>query len=213
MNLVETVKRKTPPLKKLAFTTFAGFRKLIKQLAGNEITLGEFEARVEALLFESHARASVIGRNISGDLTPMTAEDRLLASLVVDGEKRFLNKFINDIRSGKYTLEDGALHVIPIERRAVLYTTKLRGTMHESFVNVSKTGSTFDWILIAEDNCSDCPRIAAGSPYTAATLPTYPGNGETECITNCKCVLMRDDGVVTESYPYETVEELVGEVV
>jgi hypothetical protein len=31
--------------------------------------------------------------------------------------------------------------------------------------------------------------IAARSPYTRATLPTVPGRGDTQCLSNCRCRL------------------------
>lgn len=209
----EPKKRKITPFKLLSISVRTELIKLIKMYARSEISVNELESRFELVLFDGHSRASVIGRNISGDLTPMTGEDRLLASIVLDKDKQYLNKFMNDIREGRYTLEDGVINTIPINQRATMYAAKMRGTMHESFVGASRNGSLFDWILIAEDNCDDCPRIAASSPYTKSTLPTFPGAGQTQCVTNCKCVLMRDDGVVTESYPYETVDELVEAVI
>ena len=32
-------------------------------------------------------------------------------------------------------------------------------------------------------------------PIPRETLPTYPGSGDTECLTLCKCTLERNDGV------------------
>lgn len=213
MKIMElALKRNNTVYQRMALSARRALWKLVDDLRNGIIDIPQFNERVEAVLFDAHSRASVIGRHISGDLAPINAEDRMLASLNMDRQKTFLERFLSDIEGGRYTAEDGRLIRSAVNNRLQLYASATRGTMHESFVAVSPRDSVFDWILIAENNCDDCPIIAAGSPYTKLTLPSFPGDGSTQCLTNCKCVLLRDDGVVTAAYPYEEVEDLAGAI-
>lgn len=59
-------------------------------------------------------------------------------------------------------------------------------------------------------HCSDCPVVAAGSPYDPPwvdggnTLPTTPGDGNTECGAACKCSLRY--GGATSSTPTQDMK-------
>lgn len=47
-----------------------------------------------------------------------------------------------------------------------------------------------NWVLEpGADHCPTCLAFAAGSPYTAATLPGIPAQANTECNGSCRCNL------------------------
>lgn len=47
------------------------------------------------------------------------------------------------------------------------------------------------WIVTSSNPCSDCPDLEDESPYDDENpLPTYPGWGDTECRSNCLCLLV-----------------------
>lgn len=46
------------------------------------------------------------------------------------------------------------------------------------------------WVLDSDDPCEDCVDLAEGSPYE--DLPTWPGYGDTICLSNCKCSVEAD---------------------
>jgi hypothetical protein len=172
-----------------------------------ELFLGKIDAdifgkRAIEILQDGHARAARFGRVRAGVLGPLGDEDRFIADLIMREQSAFLQRFVNDLKSDKYIGADGEFVRSPINARAQLYAARLRGTANDTFVNASDAGVLFEWILIAEDNCNDCPMIAANGPYNALTLPAKPGDGRTECITNCKCILLREDGVLGPTYPY-----------
>ncbi len=49
------------------------------------------------------------------------------------------------------------------------------------------------WTLDDEaEHCEDCPALAAGSPYTIEAIPTWPAQGDTECLDHCRCVITAD---------------------
>lgn len=79
--------------------------------------------------------------------------------------------------------------------RNSLYVKRTRGAANEAFVGYSPEDLTFDWVLGSEEPCIDCPRLAAGGPYFATELSAYPGDGSTQCLGNCRCQLVRSDGI------------------
>lgn len=180
---------------------------LANQLFDRTITAEVFGERAAAILQEGHARAAMFGRIRGGVLGPLSAEDRWIADMVMQEQSRFLRRFVNDLASDKYIGADGEYIRAPINQRVQMYAARMRGTAYDTFVGASENEARFEWILIAEDNCDDCPRLAAGGPYTKLSIPTRPGEGKTQCIMNCKCVLLRDDGVLGPIYPYTEAGE------
>jgi hypothetical protein len=148
-------------------------------------------------LAEDHAKALAIGRAAAqGDERyTVTEMDTLGGTAIAAGEGTYLSRFADDIRNGRYGAVDD-LSTAAIDARIALYAAKLRGTATEAFVRASKPGDTFRWNLGAsEHHCSECPEYDGGI-YTAETLPAIPGDGTTECGTNCKCSLTRiSDGM------------------
>jgi hypothetical protein len=44
-----------------------------------------------------------------------------------------------------------------------------------------------------DDACPKCRNLAAGSPYTADNLPSWPGTLQSTCGDKCRCVIKADD--------------------
>jgi hypothetical protein len=50
---------------------------------------------------------------------------------------------------------------------------------------------TMDWVLDPQaQHCSVCPENALGGPYAKSDLPSIPGDGNTPCLTLCRCRLV-----------------------
>lgn len=162
-----------------------------------KITDTELFDRMDSELFAGHAEAWALGRRRATGKGPkgVTVADRLMAVAAKDEEQEWLQAFQDDVKSGRYQREDGTWMDGAMKTRAGLYVGKMRGTSNVSLVEHSPDDVEWAWVLLPENNCQDCPRIAARSPYTKATLFTHPGNGDTECLGNCKCFLKRTDGV------------------
>lgn len=146
----------------------------------------------DAILYRGHVQASVLGRNLAGDLWPEGEIDQIRGLAAKDADAEFLSNFLDDIKTGRYTLEDGELNQKAIINRGDLYLKKMRATASEAFVDAGEPDEEYTWSLGANDHCLDCPRIAALSPFTPDTLFTHPGQGDTQCLGNCTCVLKRD---------------------
>jgi hypothetical protein len=147
------------------------------------------------LLTKYHTVAVYEGRKRAGDRTPPEDDDRRFAETVMRSEDPFIAEFQADLDAGKY--DDRGVQ--PIMRRAQYYLKRVMGTANEAWALTTPGGIW--WVMGgAEDHCPDCPRLAAQSPYTALTLPTYPRACETQCLFNCKCFLRAEDG--SHSFPY-----------
>lgn len=153
-----------------------------------------FGDRMLATLTDAHARAAYLGRFRAGDTTPPDADDRRFAEEVVRTEDEFLAAFEEDLASGRYTDEQGHLDTAAIARRARMYLGRVAGTANETFA-LASDGPIYWRLGSPEQHCPDCPRLAAGSPYTADSLPVYPKSNQTACMFHCGCFLEREDGV------------------
>lgn len=190
--------------KRLAILVWASRAALViiiqKFLQGTS-SAGVTQVSFKTYLADAHAKAAVLGRQKAGDTSGLSASDILLGEQIADAEEKYLARFIEDLQNGRYTdNEEAAI------RRANMYTDLLRGTSNRAFVTASNPEVTFTWILGGNENhCDDedgldCPSISVGGAngdgvYPASELPTTPGEGDTPCLGNCECEIVRDDGV------------------
>jgi hypothetical protein len=179
---------------------------LTENLAEGTYTATEYIERLFAMLERGHTESVKLGRNLGGDFADSEPDDLGFAQLVMDGEAEYLARFLTDIQTGRYTDADGALRAKAVRARARMYTGKYRGTANEVFVLSSEDGEKFAWHQLTIEPCDDCPRIERGGPYTAEQLAIigHPGQGRTQCKTNCGCVIVRlSDGRFGFSRSYE----------
>lgn len=167
--------------------TAAALRGLAERVAEGSLSARAFGDRAAAILEEAHAEAVYWGRRHGGDDAPLDDEDRRYGEQVVDAESEFLAGFVRD-------LEGGEMSAAQAGARAELYAGKLAATATEVWT-LTDDAATYVWRLGTELNCSDCPPMAHGGPYTLETLRgRYPRSGWSQCKTNCKCSLTRSDG-------------------
>lgn len=192
-------KPKNSAFAKVSHKTQSEVHAATKELADGGLTVHGWNDKVDQALLQGHTDAWKLGRQRSGDVSPLNADDHIAGREKKDLESQWLDGFRDDIENGRYTLEDGTLNAAAIESRLNLYVGKLRGTANEAFAETSDDEDQFIWELRgAENHCEDCPDIAALSPFTKETLFAYPGSGDTECLGNCGCVLVRIRGETRE---------------
>lgn len=120
---------------------------------------------------------------------PREFSDRFLAE--VARQRGFASKFARDLAAG-VPLQPGRMGEAT---RSAMYANGVIGGFNEGAVAASGPEDRIYWRLGVADHCADCPVLAIGSPYTppgsgkGKELPTTPGSGGTECLTNCKCFL------------------------
>lgn len=165
--------------------------RITSRLATELIPADDWADFFKAILFNGHTQAAMMGRRLAGDEWPMLEDDRIRGLAAADADDNFLNRFLGDIKTGRYTDDEGALKQAQVMNRGGLYLKKMRVTASEAFVDAGEPDEEYIWKLGLNDHCADCPRLAALSPFTPDTLFAHPGDGDTECLSNCNCVLVR----------------------
>lgn len=167
---------------------------LAKKLVDGRLSPREWYDRFYDVLQERHTDSWVLGRWLGGDDSKPDHIDELAGRAMADQESAYLRDFLDKVESGGYLTDEGHLNLLKINWRSQLYTGKLRGTSNEAFIESSPDDDLFIWKLgaVAEDHCSDCPTLAAMSPWLKDELGTWPGSGGQPCLGNCKCSLVRE---------------------
>lgn len=171
---------------------------LTSKYAAGQISANDWAVGLDQLMLDAHTNSWKMGRNLAGNFADETELDTLMgiAAKDVDGDR--LLDFLRAIEDGdpRYFLEDGTVNPQGILNRANMYLDRSRGTLNEAFIEKSEGGSLFTWTLGGvEEHCPDCPEIAAMGALPKDELITTPGSCMTPCLTNCKCYLVRQDGV------------------
>ena len=128
---------------------------------------------------------------IGGQLT--RNEEFVRGSLFADVGRRFRDI----LRDPALPAADAAVAVNAMGEamtsRVGMYALKLWGLGHVGFgQEMQASGKLIKWVLTSLHPCKDCPELARRGPYGALNpLPTYPGLGDTECRTNCLCILVQ----------------------
>jgi hypothetical protein len=116
-----------------------------------------------------------------GDRELNNSDYGLVGSLVKD-QYQYLEKFANDCQSGTLTPDQ-------IQARMDMYINSSRSAYetakgYEAFANGADEEQ---WICHEDEKtCPDCSGYAAQGWVQFGDLPE-PGDGESECLTNCRC--------------------------
>lgn len=168
---------------------------LLAEWAAERVLWSDVDNIVSTLIVNGHAEAHYLGRLAAGDTDPLGEEDTAAADRVWRSESVYWRNLSQDVQIGKYGKPgdtDNPLKLDQLGRRIVSYTNKWVGTANLAWVGSFAPDELIDWVYNAEAaHCRDCPRIAEASPYTMDTLPSVPGDGNTECLVWCRCILRR----------------------
>ncbi len=183
-------------LRRLQGGTARNLDALMSGVQSGRLSGREAFRRASELLRLAHTHAAALGERRAGGVGPRFAEE--LARRVIREERGFLRGMVADAAAGRYRRGGEFLKGAQARQaRASLYALKLSGTANAAWVaGVSERQGPvlFTWQLGGTDHCSDCPDLAAGSPYTEEGLPSFPGDGGSECLTRCACELVTEAG-------------------
>lgn len=170
--------------------------RLVSRLRSGAIDADQFGDGLDAIVWKGHSDAITLGRNIAGDRRKQDEHDQLIALDIKDGEAEWLNKFVEDVKSGRYALEDGSTNFAEIQRRGDMYSVKYRASLNQAAVEASGPDELWLWRLGPTEHCHDCRMLAAAGPLTGNELYTTPGACDTDCMLGCACRLERaSDGL------------------
>lgn len=203
---IATKKRRSRPSQSEFRRALIGRRnnvhEIVDRLVADKIGIDQFGDDFYRQLLDGHAQSWGLGRNRGGDLAE-DLNDFLRGREKADEESEYLQRFLDDLQTERYRdAESGALKGDPIKLRTDLYVQKMRGTAGEAFVHTFEAEEELEWSLgTDESHCEDCPQMAALSPFTKETLFSYPGDGQTECLSRCLCHLVRLSDSITSFKP------------
>lgn len=117
-----------------------------------------------------------VGRTPSPEETEEVAEE--YAAKQSGYFRRWLDQLTGRLSPSKF----------PEGKRVSMYAASL----HHVFTRGALRGmpdAWCEWKLgpVGTEHCPDCVALAAGSPYKVGQLPTWPGTGDTQCFTACRC--------------------------
>lgn len=151
---------------------------LTQQLYAGQLTIEQWQIAVASLLKDMHLAQAVFGAGGKANVTPATMAH---VTETLKEQSTFLRDFALAILAG--------LSLAMALNRVLMYGSATQQSFWWAFANSRGKRAQINWTLGIAEHCPDCVALAANSPYTPETLPTYPGAGATECLTNCKCRL------------------------
>lgn len=159
----------------------------------------QFRDKYSAEIEKLHTRLFEIGQMATKGEIDKDAALRH-GQIMRDLEQPFIQGLAKRITDGVYNDEDGEFDPTSglLDAHTKLYASKGSSSATAAFVDNSGDEEEFTWRLgVGEEHCDDCPYVADGSPYTKSTLYLSPRDGSTQCLSNCKCYLVRSsDGLV-----------------
>jgi hypothetical protein len=171
---------------------------MIQQYFQQSLQIVSLQWGLTETLVRTYAHAVYLGRRLAGNTEPPGPNDENYARTVVYEQARYLAGLLADLAAGKYVLNaDGSLPSALL-RRLLWYARRLRGAANQVWGLAQAAGTLFLWNLgQTENHCAVCPEREAEShaqPYTAETIPGWPGDFSTPCLGGCDCTVTTVDG-------------------
>lgn len=169
---------------------------IARQYGKGRLTAHEFGDEVYALLPIAHSQAAYYGRRLAGISGAFDEDDVRFGLHAAEEQEEFLQGFTDDLSRGRYlALNNATRQMLPnvkaIESRLTLYAMAVAGTANEAWTEAMPLDTLFDWRDVRDAaECPDCEKWALQGPYDRESLPAIPGDGTSQCKTNCRCELV-----------------------
>jgi hypothetical protein len=158
--------------------TFEPLEDITNQLYDGEISLEQWQLVVASELSDAHLAQAAYG---AGGMDNLDSEGQEQVSDTLRAEYAFLSAFALAIANGEQSRAKALARIRQYGRATQQsYWKEFSRRDRDRLIN---------WTLHPAEHCPDCIDIEAGNPYTAETLPTVPGAGDTRCRGNCNCTL------------------------
>jgi len=185
--------------------THAHLSQQVTQYLSGSVSVHSLSRSFTATLFGAHVQATYYGRRASGVTQPMGEADEQFATVVMRGQASYITKLLNALTSARYPFKDDGSIPDALRLRLWWFAQRLRGTANEAWGFGHPPGTRFLWNLgvNVEKHCEVCPereRESHVEPYTAATMPGWPGDWSTPCGGACDCNVTTVDG--EECFPF-----------
>jgi hypothetical protein len=151
---------------------------LTEQLYARQITIEQWQIAVASLLKDMYLAQAAYG---AGGKAKLDAAAVKQVSATLEEQYKYLHEFALAIVVG--------LSLALALSRIIMYAIGSQQSFWWMYANSRGKTAQIRWVLHPAEHCDSCLALAAGSPYTVATLPTVPGAGATDCLSYCKCGL------------------------
>lgn len=171
------------------------------RLTGGGMTPYQFRDAMLRTLRRTFSDAYRYGIGASGARTILTDQDMQSIRQSLSEDDSYLRRFTQQLlrgdvpgfnpgRSG-YTVNQNPAGRFTAQDRAVMYSNALRAQFYTGLISRSGSTQLLDWVLGASEHCGPCLDMAAGSPYTIATLAgRVPGAAVCDGLDRCQCSLV-----------------------
>jgi HK97 family phage portal protein len=167
------------------------------------LNMVDLKERLSAAIYDTHRKQYRLGIQVGGG-TPTTEELDKFATTATDLQQQYLQGFLDDVENGRYNDADGVLDVDgALRQRAYMYGANTSASATAGFVQSGTDGEEYTWQLGVAEHCPDCEYIATLSPFDKETMFTHPREGDTQCLTNCRCQIVRDSDGLAPFGPIE----------
>jgi len=158
---------------------------LAQQLVEGSISLAEWEATMAARLKDVLIAATATAR--AGNWALISEADLAQLEAALEEQLQYLHGFAEAIYD-KDQAEEPLTTVVHARAKMyagaawALYWLLTHGQKKEKFAWVR-------WNLAPAEHCDDCLELDARGWMPIEELTQFPGDGTTQCLTNCKCYL------------------------
>src|SRR5689334_20828680 len=80
--------------------------RIMRAYAGGDLTISEWTEKFTSFVEDRHGYAAYMGRRRGGDFTPRHDGDRDFGRLAAESQHPFIDRFAEDLRSGRYISEE-----------------------------------------------------------------------------------------------------------
>lgn len=160
-------------------------------LQGKLWTLVERDAR--RTIRDAYRGAWKAGRAAAGVFKPMSRDESAELTRMYRKQQNYFINLLRDREQGTGKMD--------YARRINMYGKALRAAFWAGQVLADLSDAWWQWVPDAVEHCSDCVYLATGGKfkngiYSArelAKLGVWPGSGDTQCLTHCRCELKKVD--------------------
>jgi len=157
---------------------------------GNQQTVDEAIVKAREHMIDAFSMAASRGHMAAGAVDwKMTNNQVDAIALLVEEELVFFRRFMTSV----------AGEAMKPDQRVGLYGGGVDSAFWRGWLMLLPSNAEIWWRLWVAEHCPDCIKLAAGNPYSkpgrgTQPLPTVPRNGETKCLSNCRCFLEAREG-------------------
>lgn len=166
----------------------------MSKLMSGKISEDDFNKLQQQTIKSHFTSAFLLGKRFNQNTEfKLSDNERRMIVFQTTKEMEFMKRFATDIvnNTGKMNYK----------RRMDMYAGGLDPMFRFADIAYLPEDIDIQWKLgLTDKHCMDCLFFAAGSPYKKKTLPGVPKSCNSQCLNNCRCMLVYYNGGVNTGY-------------